>query len=167
MLRHLITSWHYLKNEKSFRSEIKFFLLVSQVLSFGHQTQTSKNVADTTFKALKQNRKVPVQTLLSAMPGLGTQPHYEASGDPQAEIYKTQWVINIGLVRLSPQEWPRVGRGTADCSFFFLKKIEIDGKVVQRYIFNTRIQFHSIYTFSLLVTYSQLKSKHILSSYFR
>ena len=40
----------YLKNEKSFRSEIKTFLLVSQVLSFRHTKETSKNVADTTFE---------------------------------------------------------------------------------------------------------------------
>ena len=40
----------YLKNEKSFRSEIKNIFLVSQELSFRHTTQTSKNVADTTFK---------------------------------------------------------------------------------------------------------------------
>ena len=137
------------------------------MLSFGHKTQTSKNVADTTFKALKQNRKVPVQTLLSAMPGLGTQPHYETSGDPQAEIYKTQWVINIGLVRLSPQQWPRVGRGTADCSFFFFfKKIEIDGKVVQRYIFNTRmtipLHLHIFIVRHILPVKKQAYSKQLL-----
>ena len=40
----------YLKNEKRFRSEIKAFFLLSQVLSFRHTKQTSKNVADTTFK---------------------------------------------------------------------------------------------------------------------
>ena len=40
----------YLKNEKSFRSEIKTFFLVSQVLSFRHKNQTSKNVVDTTGK---------------------------------------------------------------------------------------------------------------------
>ena len=40
----------YLKNEKSFRSEIKSIFLVSKVLFFRHTKQTSKNVADTTFK---------------------------------------------------------------------------------------------------------------------
>ena len=45
----------YLKNEKSFRSEIKTFLLVSQVLSFRHKKQTSKNVADTTFNIEKSS----------------------------------------------------------------------------------------------------------------
>ena len=42
----------YLKNEKSFRSEVKSIFLVSQMLSFRHAKQTSKNVADTTFKDL-------------------------------------------------------------------------------------------------------------------
>ena len=40
----------YLKNKKSFQSEIKTFLPVSQVLSFRHTKQISKNVDDTTFK---------------------------------------------------------------------------------------------------------------------
>ena len=40
----------YLKNEKSFRGEIKTFFLVSEVLSFRHKKQTSKNVVDTTLK---------------------------------------------------------------------------------------------------------------------
>ena len=57
----------YFKNEKSFRSEIKAFFLVSQVLSFRHTKQTSKNVADTTFKYLKKrchthNRKTTAIT---------------------------------------------------------------------------------------------------------
>ena len=63
MHRHLMASWNlniwisenlkydYLKNEKSFWSEIKkTFFLVSQVLSFTHKKQTIKNVAGTTFK---------------------------------------------------------------------------------------------------------------------
>ena len=37
-------------NKKSFPSEIKTFFLTSQVLSFRHAKQTSKNEADTTFK---------------------------------------------------------------------------------------------------------------------
>ena len=40
----------YLKKEKSFQSEVKSIFLVSQVLSFRHTKQISKNVADTTFK---------------------------------------------------------------------------------------------------------------------
>ena len=54
----------------------------------------------------------PVQTPLGAQPGLGTQPCYEAPGDLQAELVKNT-VNNIGLVRLSPREWPIVGLGTA------------------------------------------------------
>ena len=38
-------------NKKSFGSEINIFL-VSQVLSFRYTKQTSKNVADTTFKVI-------------------------------------------------------------------------------------------------------------------
>ena len=49
----------YLKNEKSFRSEIKSIFIVSQVLSFRHTKQTSKNVADTTFKLGSQNFMLP------------------------------------------------------------------------------------------------------------
>ena len=40
----------YLKNAKSFRREIKSIFLVSPLLFFRHTKQTSKNVADTTFK---------------------------------------------------------------------------------------------------------------------
>ena len=47
---YLKLKFDYVKNEKSFQSEIKTFFLVSQVLSFTHTKQTSKNVADTTFK---------------------------------------------------------------------------------------------------------------------
>ena len=46
------------------------------------------------------------------MLGLGTQPRYEAPGDLLVE-YVQNAVINIRLVRLSPQEWPKVGRGSA------------------------------------------------------
>ena len=36
--------------KRAFRVKLKTFYLVSQVLSFRHTKQTSKNVADTTFK---------------------------------------------------------------------------------------------------------------------
>ena len=52
--------------------------------------------------------RFPIQALLDAWPGLGTQPHYEAVGDLRVEIVQTQW-----LVRLSLREWPKVGRGAA------------------------------------------------------
>ena len=42
----------YLKNEKSFPSEIKSIFTVSQVLSFRYTKQTCKNVAHTNFKAV-------------------------------------------------------------------------------------------------------------------
>ena len=62
MIRHLMASWHLniykLKFDKE-REELlkgnkKFFFLVSQVLSLRHTKQTSKNVADTTFKYDKE-----------------------------------------------------------------------------------------------------------------
>ena len=53
-----------------------------------------------------------VQTPLGARPGLGTQPRYEAPGDPRVELVENA-VINIELVRLSSREWPKIARGTA------------------------------------------------------
>ena len=44
-------TFDYLKNKKSFRSKITFFL-VSKMLSFRHTKQTSKNVAYTTLVVL-------------------------------------------------------------------------------------------------------------------
>ena len=65
MLRHLMTSWHlniwileklefdYLKNEKSFRNEIKnIFLGFINMLSFRYTKQTSKNLAGTTLNII-------------------------------------------------------------------------------------------------------------------
>ena len=52
------------------------------------------------------------QTPLGAWMGLGTQSCYEAPGDPWVTIVENT-VINIGLVRLSPQEWPTDSCGTA------------------------------------------------------
>ena len=47
----------FLKNEKSFRSEINvFFYLVSQVVSFKREKETSSNVADTTLKNITLNK---------------------------------------------------------------------------------------------------------------
>ena len=53
-----------------------------------------------------------VQTPLGARPGLGIQHRYEAPGDLWVELVENA-VIDIGLVRLSPREWPKVDRGTA------------------------------------------------------
>ena len=47
-----------------------------------------------------------------AWPSLGAQPCYEAPGDLQVEIVENA-TININLLRLSLQEWPKVGCGTA------------------------------------------------------
>ena len=48
--------------------------------------------------------------ILDAQPGLGTQPRYEVLGDLRVETKKSA-DINIGLMRLSPREWPNVDRG--------------------------------------------------------
>ena len=47
-----VMTFEYLKRENLIISRMKrdYFFLVSQVLSFRHTKQTSKNVADTTFK---------------------------------------------------------------------------------------------------------------------
>ena len=55
--------------------------------------------------------RFPVQTLLGAWPGLGTQPCYKVPGDHRVENVKT--VINIGRVKLSTLYWPKVGCGAA------------------------------------------------------
>ena len=69
-----------------------------------------------------QNWKVPGSTPLDAWPGLGTQPHYKAPGDLWVELVENA-VINIGLVRLSTQEWPKIARGTAKQQLKKKKKI--------------------------------------------
>ena len=46
-----ILKFDFLENEKDFWSGIKAFFLVWEVLSFRLKRQTSKNVADKTFKA--------------------------------------------------------------------------------------------------------------------
>ena len=53
-----------------------------------------------------------VQIPLGAQLGLGTQPRFEAPGDLLFKIVENA-VINIGLVRLSSLEWPKVGCRTA------------------------------------------------------
>ena len=45
--------------------------------------------------------RFPIQTLLGARIGLGTQPRYKAPGDLRVDIDKNT-VINFGFVRLSP-----------------------------------------------------------------
>ena len=42
------------RTKRAFEVKQKTFVLTSQVLSFRHKKQTSKNVADTTFKTLSQ-----------------------------------------------------------------------------------------------------------------
>ena len=59
-----------------------------------------------------KNGRFPVQNPLGTWPGWEIQPHYEALGDLWVEIVKNA-MTNIGLVRLSPWEWPKVGCGAA------------------------------------------------------
>ena len=89
----------YLKNEKRFWREMKAFLLVLQVLSLRHTKQTSKNVADTTFKhsfvALEKHKK-PVFTC-----SVSTMETPEQCVKPvNSQRYRHQNVIDVVLVSL-------------------------------------------------------------------
>ena len=57
--------------------------------------------------------RFPVHTPLGARPGLWTQRRFEAPGNPWVEIVENA-VINIGLVRLFPQEWPKAEKKYID-----------------------------------------------------
>ena len=59
--------------------------------------------------------RFPVQTPLGARLGLGTQPCYEAPGDLWVEIVENA-VINIGLVRLSLENGPKLAVGQPNSS---------------------------------------------------
>ena len=52
------------------------------------------------------------QTPRGAWSDLRTQPRCKALGDIWVKIVEKA-VVNISLVRLSPQEWPKVDRGKA------------------------------------------------------
>ena len=60
-----------------------------------------------TFGESGSNSQFLVQTPLGTQSGLMTQPHYEAPGDLQVEIVENA-VINIGLVRLSLKNCPKL-----------------------------------------------------------
>ena len=53
-----------------------------------------------------------IQAPPSHEPGLAMQPHYEAPSDFKVKNCKNT-VINIGCLKRSPQEWPKVGCGAA------------------------------------------------------
>lgn len=61
-----------------------------------------------------EKMQIPVQTLLGASPGFGTQRRYEAPGDLRVETSKT--LISIGLVKLGLGTDPKlpVGSQVAD-----------------------------------------------------
>ena len=56
--------------------------------------------------------RFPVQILLGTCLGLMTQSHYETPSDLQVKVLENV-AINIRLVTLSHQEWPKGCRGTA------------------------------------------------------
>ena len=56
-------------------------------------------------------RSMSAQTPLCVWLGWENQPVYDVTGDLWVAIRIN--VINIQLVRLSPQQWPKLGRGTA------------------------------------------------------
>ena len=53
------------------------------------------------------------QTPRGAWSDLRTQPHCKALGVNHCFFSVEKAVVNISLVRLSPQEWPKVDRGKA------------------------------------------------------
>ena len=63
-----------------------------------------------------------VRTPLGVQPNIGIRPRYEATSDLRDELVEIT-VFNIGLVRLSPTVWPKVGHGTTKQQ---LKKTHID-----------------------------------------
>ena len=76
----------------------------------------NREIAAWRLKALElESEGSQFKPTLGAHPGLGTQP-YKAPGDLQVELVKKA-VINNGLVRLSPWEWPKIGHGTAKLQF--------------------------------------------------
>ena len=64
-------------------------------------------------------RRLPVQTSLSTRPCLGTQPHFEAPDDLRVEhlIICSDY---IGLVRLLPRQWPKIGRWAGKNHNFYM-----------------------------------------------
>ena len=66
-------------------------------------------------KALYSTGEFPVQFSLGNHPGIGTQPPYDALHDPWVEWVETRndAAINIRLVRLSPQQCPKVAGAAA------------------------------------------------------
>ena len=56
-----------------------------------------------------QIERIPGKTLPGVRSGLGTQPRYEALGDPRAIANIKNAVPNVGLMRLSSRQYPKVG----------------------------------------------------------
>ena len=77
------------QEQKSFWSE-KIFLLISQMLSFRHTKQTSKNVADTTSKEAFEKSNKPEDKL------------FLQDGDPSQNSRKVKWGPKPSMPSWSP-----------------------------------------------------------------
>ena len=88
----------YLKNKKSFQSEIQsIFFLVSQVLSVRHTKQTSKNVADTTFK------EGEISPRRASPPNRVSSPPYE----PFSTVLGAHIWLCLAKMNTNGQKWPK------------------------------------------------------------
>ena len=68
------------------------------------------------LRLCNKNRKVPGSKLARCLAGLRDPTSLQGSRWPSGRMW-TKAVINIGLVRLSPWEWPKVGPGAAKWQF--------------------------------------------------
>ena len=83
---------------------LKIFLLLNEIIVFSESGLVGYGV---TFRI----GRIPVQTPLAARPGFGAQSRYKTAGDLRVGQLSNTLIIIIGLVRLSPRQWPKVGRG--------------------------------------------------------
>ena len=72
------------------------------------------------LRLYSQIGKILVQNLLGTWPGSDTPHFYEAPGDFWVKGRTRNAVTNISLVKLPVRHWPKVGRGVAAFSQYFL-----------------------------------------------
>ena len=92
--------------------------------------------------------RIPVQTLLGAWLGFGSQPCYEVPSDFGSNKYQNA-VINIWLVRLTPRQWPKVCCGAAKQQskknnpvvycFQFSSIVHSNGESIKDYVIHFKI----------------------------
>ena len=63
----------------------------------------------TGLRRCNQIERIPGKTIPGVGSGLGTQPRYEALGDPRAIANIKNAMLNVGLMRLSSRQYPKVG----------------------------------------------------------